>query len=96
MHRHPAFWTDPETFDPERFREEDRSAQHRFAYIPFGGEPRVCIGRNFALMEIQLVVSSVVQRFQMAPVPWNVELTHLHAVPNFWRLAATACRESRP
>ena len=69
VHRHPAFWTDPETFDPERFREEDRSAQHRFAYIPFGGGPRVCIGRNFALMEVQLVVSSVVQRFRMAPVP---------------------------
>ena len=52
---------------PERFREEGRSAQHRFAYIPFGGGPRVCIGRNFALMEVQLVVSSVLQRFRIEP-----------------------------
>ena len=69
VHRHPDFWTDPESFDPERFREEGRSAQHRFAYIPFGGGPRVCIGRSFALMEVQLVVASIVQRFQMAPLP---------------------------
>ena len=69
VNRHPAFWTDPAGFDPDRFREELRGVQHHFAYIPFGGGPRVCIGRNFALMEIQLVVSSVVQRFRMAPVP---------------------------
>ena len=69
VHRHPVFWTDPERFDPERFQEGTRSAQHRFAYIPFGGGPRVCIGRGFALMEIQLVVAWVLQRFRMAPLP---------------------------
>ncbi len=63
-HRHPAFWENPERFEPERFAPE-RSERPRFAYFPFGGGPRLCIGNNFALMEAQLVLATVAQRYRL-------------------------------
>ncbi len=60
-HRHPDFWTNPEGFDPERFAPE-RPEQHRFAYFPFGAGPRICIGNNFALLEMVLTLATVSQR----------------------------------
>ncbi len=66
-HRNPSIWHNPEGFDPERFGSEDTRSQ--FAYIPFGGGPRVCIGKNFALMEAQLCLAMLVQRFRLELVP---------------------------
>ena len=60
-HRHPDFWTNPEGFDPERFAPE-RPERHRFAYFPFGAGPRICIGNNFALLEMVLTLVTVSQR----------------------------------
>ena len=68
-HRHPEFWGDPERFDPERFTPDQVAARHRYAYIPFSGGPRQCIGNNFALMEIQLVLATVLQRYRLEPIP---------------------------
>ena len=68
-HRHPAFWDDPERFDPERFRPERSNGRPRFAYLPFSGGPRLCIGNEFALMEAQLVVAMTVQRYRLHLVP---------------------------
>ncbi len=62
-HRHPDFWPDPERFDPERFSPAKVKARHRFAYLPFGAGPRICIGQQFALMEGQLILASVAQAF---------------------------------
>jgi cytochrome P450 len=60
-HRHPEFWEKPEVFDPERFTPEHSAGRPRFAYFPFGGGPRQCIGNAFALMETQLVLATVAQ-----------------------------------
>lgn len=68
-HRHPSFWEDPERFDPERFTPERSAGRPRFAYAPFGGGPRQCIGNMFAMMEAQLVLATVAQRYQLRLVP---------------------------
>ncbi len=67
-HRHPRLWPDPDRFDPERFAPERVRDRHRFAYIPFGGGPRLCIGSEFALMEAQLVLAMTLQRYRMRPM----------------------------
>lgn len=63
-HRHPDFWPDPEKFDPLRFKER-RSDRPRFAYFPFLGGPRQCIGNTFALMEAQLVLATLASRYRL-------------------------------
>jgi cytochrome P450 len=68
-HRHPAFWENPEVFDPERFLPKRSADRPHFAYFPFGGGPRMCIGNNFALMEMQLILATVVQRYKLRLVP---------------------------
>lgn len=67
-HRHPEYWPNPEGFDPERFSPANEEARPRYAYFPFGGGPRQCIGNAFAMMEAQLIVAAVLQRFR----PWLV------------------------
>ena len=71
-HRHPEHWPDPEVFDPERFEEEQSAARHRFAYFPFGGGPRNCVGRGFAAGELQLVLAGVAQRYRLEIEPGQV------------------------
>jgi cytochrome P450 len=68
-HRHPDFWDDPETYDPERFSPDKPDTRPRFAYFPFGGGPRLCIGNRLALMEAQLSVAAIAQRYRFHPVP---------------------------
>jgi cytochrome P450 len=68
-HRHPSFWENPERFEPERFSAERAAGRPRYAYFPFGGGPRLCIGNMFALMEAQLVLASVAQRYRLRLVP---------------------------
>jgi cytochrome P450 len=68
-HRHPEFWDDPDAFDPERFTPERVAARPHFAYFPFGGGPRQCIGNNFAMMEAQLVLATIAQRYQLRLAP---------------------------
>lgn len=64
-HRRPEFFPDPERFDPSRWTPEREKALPKFAYMPFGGGPRVCIGNSFALMEAQLIVAAVAQRVRL-------------------------------
>ncbi|MBU2570483.1 MAG: cytochrome P450 [Gammaproteobacteria bacterium] len=61
-HRHPDFWQDPERFDPERFM--SGSAQERFAFMPYGGGMRTCLGMNLARVEILTVVALLLHHFQ--------------------------------
>ncbi|MDX1663615.1 MAG: cytochrome P450 [Candidatus Promineifilaceae bacterium] len=64
-HRHPDYWPDAERFDPERFTPEQQAQRPRFAYIPFGGGPRQCIGNRFAMTEAILILAMVSQRFRL-------------------------------
>jgi len=63
VHRHPDFWEKPHVFDPERFSEENSKGRHKFAFFPFGGGPRYCIGNNFAMMEMKVILASLVHHF---------------------------------
>jgi cytochrome P450 len=64
-HRHPDFWPGPERFDPQRFRHGADSIRPRYAYFPFGGGPRRCIGSEFAIMESLLVLATVAQKYRL-------------------------------
>lgn len=69
LQRDPRYWNDPEKFDPDRFSPEAAGERPRFAYFPFGGGPRLCIGKEFALFESVVVLAMAVQHFdwQIAP-----------------------------
>jgi cytochrome P450 len=64
-HRHPKWWTEPDKFDPERFLPERTVGRLRGAYLPFGLGPRTCIGLNFAMTEILVVLAFIMQRFRV-------------------------------
>jgi cytochrome P450 len=68
-HRNAQFFPNPEAFDPERWSPEFEQTLPNFAYFPFGGGPRSCIGNNFALMEAAILLGSVAQRFEISLVP---------------------------
>ncbi|WP_394822318.1 cytochrome P450 [Pendulispora albinea] len=68
-HRHPDFWENPEGFDPFRFTPEQEAKRPKFAFLPFGGGPRICIGNAFAMLEVTLVLATLAQRFQLDLVP---------------------------
>jgi cytochrome P450 len=65
VHRRPALWPDPERFDPERFAPAQSAGRHRFAYFPFGGGPRQCIGNQFAVMEAVVILAMLAQRYRL-------------------------------
>ncbi len=68
VHRHPEFWEKPNVFDPERFSETQSKGRHKFAFFPFGGGPRYCIGNNFAMMEMQVILAMLIHRFEFQPL----------------------------
>ena len=68
-HRHPAFWSDPETFDPDRFAPERSKDRHSWSFIPFSGGPRTCIGNSFALVESSVLVAQMLSRFDVEVLP---------------------------
>ena len=68
-HRHPAFWERPEVFDPDRFTPERVAQRPKGAYFPFLGGPHQCIGNEFAMLEMCLIVAMVLQRFDVELLP---------------------------
>jgi len=73
MHRDARWFPDPERFDPERFSPERQAERPKFAYFPFGGGPRVCIGEQFAWMEGIIALATIAQR-------WRLRLVRDHPV----------------
>jgi cytochrome P450 len=69
MQRDPRFYADPERFNPDRWTTEFRAALPKFAYFPFGGGPRQCIGESFAWMELTLLVATISQQCRLRLVP---------------------------
>ncbi|AQL43779.1 cytochrome P450 [Halorientalis sp. IM1011] len=65
VHRSEEYWEDPETFDPERFSPERRTDRPRFAYFPFGGGPRHCIGKHLAMLEARSILATVADRYRL-------------------------------
>ncbi|MFG2720601.1 cytochrome P450 [Streptomyces sp. NPDC048416] len=69
LHRHPAFWTAPERFDPERFAPGAAAGRNRYAYIPFGAGPRFCVGNSLGMMEATVVLATVARELRLTKVP---------------------------
>ena len=69
LHRNKRLWDHPERFEPERFAPEPAAARHRFAYIPFGAGPRICIGAAFAMAEAMLILATIAQRYRLRLKP---------------------------
>ncbi len=65
LHRHRSLWDEPERFDPTRFSKESSDKRPRFAYLPFGGGPRVCIGATLAMTEATLILAVLARRFRL-------------------------------
>jgi len=65
VHRSERFYEDPETFDPERWKPERAKERPRFAYFPFGGGPRHCIGKHLAMLEAQLIIATTAQNYRL-------------------------------
>lgn len=69
LHRHAKLWENPECFVPERFSPANNQSRSRYAYLPFGTGPRVCIGASFAMMEMTLILATIAQRFRLHALP---------------------------
>lgn len=79
LHHHPDVWEDPERFDPDRFTPERSAGRHKQAWVPFGAGQRQCIGKEFSLMEGQLMLARIAQRFQAQAIPGRVAQVQLSA-----------------
>jgi cytochrome P450 len=66
LHRHEMWWERPDQFDPDRFSDA-RRPRDRYQYLPFGAGPRVCVGANFAMMQAQIILSTLIQHFRFTP-----------------------------
>ncbi|MBF4985208.1 cytochrome P450 [Nonlabens mediterrranea] len=72
MHRRKDLWGNPESFDPSRF-EPSKAKSYREFYFPFGAGPRMCVGNNFAMMEMMLVIRRMVERFEITTVQDHID-----------------------
>ena len=68
LHRNAGLWDNPDAFDPDRFAPELVKARRRFAFLPFGGGPRVCIGGGFAMLEAAAILATIIRAFRLDPV----------------------------
>ncbi|HEX4173056.1 MAG TPA: cytochrome P450, partial [Acetobacteraceae bacterium] len=101
LHRHRRLWREPDAFDPDRFM-PDAPPPPRFAYLPFGAGPRVCVGAQFAMTEATLVLAMLVRNFEILladpePVrPVAVITTHPNHPPLFSCRSRTSANHHHP
>ena len=79
LHRHRRLWSEPNAFDPDRFMAERRGTIDRYAYLPFGAGPRVCIGAAFSLQEAVIILAAIVRAVRLDLEPGHV-VTPVHRV----------------
>lgn len=75
-HRDPRYWERPLSFDPTRFADHSHGAVPKFAFLPFGGGPRLCIGNQFAMLEMKMALAALLHRFS-----WDASLGDVHPRP---------------
>jgi cytochrome P450 len=69
LHRNALLWDNPHAFDPDRFAPDQAKGRSRYAHLPFGAGPRVCIGANFAMIEAVVIIATLVRAFRFQTVP---------------------------
>jgi cytochrome P450 len=69
LHRNRRLWDQPDAFEPDRFAADRAKSRSRYAYLPFGGGPRICIGAGFAMMEATVILATLVRALRFAPLP---------------------------
>jgi cytochrome P450 len=69
LHRNVGLWDNPNAFDPSRFAPDRVKTRSRYAFLPFGAGPRICIGAGFAMIEAAVILATVVRAFCFQPVP---------------------------
>ncbi|MEV7520988.1 cytochrome P450 [Streptomyces sp. NPDC091371] len=74
-HRHPDYWADPERFDPDRFTPEAEAARPRYAWFPFGGGPRACIGQHFSMLESVIALAMILRAYEFEAVDTSVPVS---------------------
>lgn len=67
LHRHEMLWDRPAEFDPTRFDPIKGESRDKYQYLPFGAGPRVCVGANFAMMQAQIILATLIQKFRFLP-----------------------------
>src|SRR5919199_5356180 len=77
-HRDARFFSDPERFDPDRWEPARTAAVPKYAYFPFGGGPRTCIGESLARLELPLVIATLAEHWEVRPVPGYVAKPQPH------------------
>ncbi|WP_239470377.1 cytochrome P450 [Archangium violaceum] len=77
IHHHPDIWEEPRRFDPDRFTPERSEGRHKQAWMPFGAGQRLCIGKEFSLMEGQLILARVAQRYEVSAVAGREAQVHI-------------------
>lgn len=96
IHRHPDFWSDPERFDPERFTDPAANlARHRYAWMPFGGGPRGCIGQHFSMTEAVLALALLVREHRFVAVP-DRDRVRVNGAITLFPVEPVLSRVSRP
>lgn len=82
LHRHAMLWQNPDAFDPDRFAPDQAAGRERYQYLPFGAGPRICVGANFAMMQAQIILSTLLARFDFTPAgPQPIPVMHMTIRP---------------